>query len=296
MSSTINFTMPDDLINAARNRELILFIGAGLSKNISSDLPLGGQLIGQIAKVIGMDERILSIHTGGDYQILAEYLLHTDIYNIVIQELESAINNRMMSAASSRSHNLLVELETELIFTTNWDFWIEKAFSENNKHLNIIRKPSDLIDRVGSGINVYSNKNRQISHPTLIKYHGDFSDPSTLIFSIGSYLDRVIEESPYDIVLGNALLSKSVLFLGYSFSDLNLRLIWYKLLRHRRKIYETGGRREMPKSFIFATSQNPISEAWLKRIGIHTIHPDPDPRKTGVALEGLLDLLVEAQK
>jgi len=293
MSSTINFTIPQELKNYARQRDLILFIGAGFSKNISAELPLGGQLIGQIAKVIGMDERLLSAHTGGDYQILAEYLLHTDMYNIVIQELESAINNRILSVESSRAHNLLTELETELIFTTNWDFWIEKAFSENKKSLRVIRKPSDLIHRVSHSV---KNNSDNTQCPTLIKYHGDFSDPSTLVFSVGSYLDRVIEESPYDIVLGNALLSKSVLFLGYSFSDLNLRLIWYKLLRHRRKLYEAGGREEMPKSYIFAMWQNPISEAWLKRIGIHTIHPDPDPRKSGVSLESLLDLLVEAQK
>lgn len=61
--------MNDDLLNAYRNRKLILFVGAGVSANLN--IPDWSGLIAHIASELGYDPKIFS--TYGDYLTLAEY-------------------------------------------------------------------------------------------------------------------------------------------------------------------------------------------------------------------------------
>jgi hypothetical protein len=57
----------------------------------------------------------------------------------------------------------------------------------------------------------------------LIKFHGDMSVPSSLVFGARSYAERMkVEGHPLDIKLRADLLGKRLLFIGYSFSDENV--------------------------------------------------------------------------
>lgn len=63
----------------------------------------------------------------------------------------------------------------------------------------------------------------------IVKFHGDFDDESSIVLDETSYFQRLNYESPLDIKLSNDVLGNSVLFIGYSISDINIRLLFYRL-------------------------------------------------------------------
>ncbi|WP_374706729.1 SIR2 family protein [Paenibacillus sp. J2TS4] len=54
--------------------------------------------------------------------------------------------------------------------------------------------------------------------------------------------------------LRSDLIGRSILFMGYSFSDLNIRYIWYKLKNMMKTINDF----EKPKSFILLSESDKI--------------------------------------
>ena len=65
------------------------------------------------------------------------------------------------------------------------------------------------------------------------------------------------------------MLGKSILFIGYSLSDINVRILLYKL----DKLWKASNVREekRPSSYIFLPTPNPIQENILGKRGIKTI-------------------------
>ena len=63
----------------------------------------------------------------------------------------------------------------------------------------------------------------------IIKFHGDFDDDSSLVLTESSFFIALDFESPLDIKLRSDSLEKSLLFIGYSLSDINIRYMLYKL-------------------------------------------------------------------
>ncbi|MVB33562.1 Sir2 family NAD-dependent protein deacetylase, partial [Vibrio cholerae] len=88
---------------------------------------------------------------------------------------------------------------------------------------------------------------------------------------------RLEFESPLDIKLRADVLGKSVLFIGYSLADVNLRFLFYKLAK-LWKSNKCGG--TQPKSYVFTHRPNPVQEAILEQWGIKMItsHED-EPQK-----------------
>ena len=73
------------------------------------------------------------------------------------------------------------------------------------------------------------------------------------------------------------MLGNSVLFIGYSLNDLNIRLLFYKLTEMWDRATLTSAR---PKSYIFANRPNPVAEEVLRHWGIEMIDSEEDdPQK-----------------
>ena len=65
----------------------------------------------------------------------------------------------------------------------------------------------------------------------VVKLHGTFDDDGSLVLTETSYFDRLEFESPIDIKMRADILGKTLLFIGYSLSDINIRYMLYKLYR-----------------------------------------------------------------
>ena len=175
----------------------------------------------------------------------------------------------------SRIHQLIVELDFPLIYTTNYDRNLEVAFEAQGRSYVKIANARDLIALGEQGTQI-------------VKFHGDFDDDASLVLTESDYFSRLNFDSPLDVKLRADAMSRPVLFIGYSMQDLNIRLLLHRIWETwSRSAYES----HRPKSYVFLPRAGPAQEAVLSRWGITVIASDlTDPE---AALTTFLEELAE---
>lgn len=263
--------IPSELETAAREKLIVPFIGAGFSRALG--LPNWGELVSKIASDIGFDPEIAALY--GDYLQLAEYyFLQKGSIGPLRSDLEHVFNNPGIDVASSRAHMLLTELKCSSIYTTNWDNLIERAFDAKGLSINKI-------------VTVDHLKKADPHCTSIVKFHGDFTDDNSIVFTESSYFNRMDFESPLDIRLRSDMLSHTLLFIGYSLSDFNVRYMWFKL--QKLLASQKTVTRRLPYAYIVLTNANPIFEAICasREIGVLIL----DGKDTQAALIDTLEKL-----
>ncbi|MCP5473457.1 MAG: SIR2 family protein [Rhodanobacteraceae bacterium] len=293
----VHVDIPKDLVGAAARRRLLPFIGSGFSKNISAEFPDWKGVVDIAADILKFDRDLLRIH--GDYLQIAEYL---EVVNGGIGDLANKLvtlidDERMFDVGKSRPHLLLPYLDCESIFTTNWDRWIERAFDDQGWPYYRIRNTADLADPTlnrppASNVQIFGKVKfdaTRYNHPTrVVKLHGDLSDHSSLLIKESDYFRRMDFEDPLDIDLRSRIYGKSVIFIGYSFSDLNVRLMWSKLCR------VLANTKKPAQSFFLTAQRNPVMERLLSEQHINVVQLDP--MRIGENLTYLLECILDAQE
>lgn len=265
--------MHSKLKELIKKGDVILFVGSGISANLG--LPTWGELIGKLAEDLEYDKRIFSNY--GDSLALAEFY---QIEKQGMSELELWMKKNWNIAdekiKESKIHQLLIKLNFPIIYTTNYDHCLEKAFELSGKK---IKKIVDIDDLIGIKTNDLQ----------IIKFHGDIDKKGSLVLAEADYFDRLNFESPLDIKLRADMLGKSILFLGYSLTDINIRLLIYKL----DQLWLKGSQKNdiRPKLYIFLPNPNPIQEAIFKKRGIIPIIGEE--LKKDESMLSLLNQLVE---
>ena len=109
-----------------------------------------------------------------------------------------------------------------------------------------------------------------------------------IFFCIGLLITEWLSfESPLDLKLRADVLGSSVLFIGYSLSDINIRLLFYKL----SKMWSGQSLQSVrPKSYLFSHRPNPVDEEILRHRGIEMVISDDSSPATAlkVFLEDLI--------
>lgn len=248
--------VPEHLFESAKHKRMIPFIGAGFSASLK--LPTWSQLIDIVSKEIGMDPEVAKLY--GDFLQIAEYyhLTHSGIGELR-SRLDKLMNSDSIDVSKSQPHMLLPRLKCPAIYTTNWDHWIEKAFEAAGVPYRRIVTIQNILD---AAPNV----------PTIVKYHGDFTSDESLVFTETSYFRRLDFESPLDIRFRSDLLGRVVLFMGYSFTDVNVRYMWFRLTRMLQQMRVNG---KEPIAYIVQAKPNPIFERNCKERGIEIIQLNP---------------------
>jgi hypothetical protein len=240
-----------------RRGELILFVGAGMS--LSLGLPPWRALIEHMAKELGLDAE--SFQGKISYLTLAEYfrLQHGSI-GPLRSWMDREWHRGDISVKGSRAHELIATGNFRIIYTTNYDRWLENAFDQFGRPYVKIVSVADLA--------------RLDSESTqIIKFHGDFENDESIVLDESSYFRRLDFESPLDIKLRADILGRSVLFIGYSLADINIRYLFYKLSRLWQASVPGV---PQPVSYIFSTSHNAVQEAVLAQWGIRMISLERD--------------------
>jgi SIR2-like domain len=253
-----------ELKERIQNGTVMLFVGAGVSKSLG--LPDYQELIGHIAEELGYDPQIFA--TYGDYLTLGEYYLREKgSIGSLRSWMDRTWHNDGIDIAKSKIHELIVDINCSIIYTTNYDRWLERAFDHYDKKKYV--RISDASD-----LKLIQNGLTQI-----VKFHGDFDDDNSIVLTESSYFDRLNFESPLDIKLRADMLNRSVLFIGYSLTDINMRYLFYRF----EKLWDNLQRdNDKPKSYIFLSRPNPVLETVLKHRGIETIHSEEDDPTEGL--------------
>lgn len=266
--------MIEALIEAVRSRQVILFVGAGVSMNLG--LPSWSALIEEIATQLDYDPEVFMGH--GDFLSLAEYyeLRKTSIGSLR-SWMDRAWHKNESAVDASAVHQAIVDLKCPIIYTTNYDRWLEIAFERRQKRFTKIANVGDFT-KIEEGIS------------QIVKFHGDFDDDTSLVLTESSYFDRMNFESPLDIKFRSDSIGKTILFVGYRLSDINIRYLLYKLqCLWANSRFESA----RPKSFIFLQRPNPVQEAILEHRGILPVVSEHDDTGKGLA-EFLQRLVREA--
>lgn len=253
--------MIEELASAIKKKKAILFVGSGVSKNLG--LPDYSELINQMAEKLGHDPKTFNEWGNNDFLLLAEYYyLKKGSLGALRSWMDRMWHDAAISVGESDIYKIIMDLDFPIIYTTNFDRWLEYAHDYYEKEYIKIANVAD--------ISRTEQKKTQI-----IKFHGDFDDDSSIVLTESSYFNRLDFETSLDIKLRSDSLEKSILFIGYSLSDINIRYMLYKLHNQWK---ESPYEHLRPKSYIFLANPNPVKEAILKGRGIVPIvYENKDP-------------------
>jgi hypothetical protein len=247
-----------DLARAIANRQAILFVGAGASMGVG--LPSWENLITHMECELGIDSSVVG-RRQGSYQTLAEYYR---ISRGSLGPLRSWMDRNWVvskdKVAASALHRLIVELDFPAIYTTNYDRNLEVAFELHGKPYVKLANARDIA-RATPGVT------------QIVKFHGDFDDDGSLVLTETDYFDRLNFDSPLDVKFRADALGKAILFIGYSLSDMNIRLLLHRLWQTWSR---SGYERDRPRSFVFMARYNPVEEAVLAHWGITMLSADSE--------------------
>lgn len=266
--------MLENLARQIRDRKVVLFAGAGLSMPLG--LPSWGELMAHMARELGYDPDVL-VRPGADYLQIAEYY---KLQKNSIGQLRSWMDRHWSVSdeklLDSRAHNQIVDLDFPLIYTTNYDRHIERIFELRKKPFS---KVTSVLDVANAAADL----------PHIVKFHGDFDDDDSLVLTESDYFERLEFESPLDVKFRADVLGRSILFVGYSLADLNLRLLLFRL---QRTWANTRFAARRPNSYIVLLRPDPVQECVLESRGIRTIVPESSDAAS--ALPTFFDQLLEA--
>jgi hypothetical protein len=211
-------------------------------------MPFGGELAMTLASAANYPKALI----GGspDLALIASWAEH-------VQGTREYVNENLhkcfaVECNPGELHETIAGIDAaELFITTNYDDLLEKALAFRNPHLIVDRgsqghllvsaagKDPELVSRTGSRMYELLNdeKTQRPSRPVLFKMHGsvDKANPDNDCYLITEedYVDFLGRDKGYYIPpYVNALMQgKDFLFLGYSLSDWNVRVILRKLLK-----------------------------------------------------------------
>ncbi|WP_230483948.1 SIR2 family protein [Sphingomonas sp. Leaf21] len=188
-----------------------LFAGAGLSA------PAGfvdwRELLRDIA-----DELDLRIDWEHDLIAVAQFHLNKTKNR---HRLNQAIIDALSSTpAPTANHRRLARLPIRTWWTTNYDGLIERALEDAGKIVDVKSAVSQLANT------------RRGRDAVLYKMHGDVSRPDEAVVTRNDYERYALDRGPFVSALTGDLLSKTFLFVGFSFTDPNLEQVLARLRLH----------------------------------------------------------------
>ena len=258
-----------EYVNAIKTSRASVFIGSGLSRQAGYK---GWQdILEDVAQVIG-----LNVKKESDLISLAEYYVNAKKNRSKIDEAISEFFSCRYNP--TESHTILASLPIISYWTTNYDKLIERTFELQNLTYSVLTNDESFKKYI-------DGKNRIIH-----KLHGDVETPNEAVITKKDYEEFAYKHEILLAKLKGEMCSKSFLFLGYSFTDTDIRHIltrirlFYKgfpakthyciLEKIKRKTDDLGNYVEEEEDFIYRTTKQEHHILDLLSYGIQTILVD----------------------
>lgn len=185
-----------------------IFAGAGLS--VESGYVNWNELLRIPARRIGLD-----VDQEKDLVTLTQYICNEDGSK---QRIAEHIKNKFASCVQiNEKHRILARLPIKTYWTTNYDSLIEDALKECGKRPDVKKTVNDLST-------ILSKRDAVV-----YKMHGDINNPCDVVIAKEDYEMYDLKNKLFRINLQGDLISKTFLFIGFSFEDPNLEYVLSKI-------------------------------------------------------------------
>jgi hypothetical protein len=243
-------------LSALRDQTAAVFAGAGLS------IPVGmvdwRGLLRTIAEDIGLD-----VDREHDLIAVAQYHVNErGGRNRINQALITQFAER---AVLSDNHRLLAALPIHTYWTTNYDDLIERALREAHKRPDVKQTPENLAITLPQ------------RDAVVYKIHGDVAHADKAVITRDDYEAFNETRQLFSIALQGDLVSKTFLFIGFSFNDPNLHYVLGRIRvllgTNRREHYcllrkVARGDFQDDADFHYAVARQELQVRDLRRYGI----------------------------
>lgn len=238
-----------------------VFVGAGLSVGAGFvDWPT---LLDPVAKELGLDSKKEQDHLVA----LAQYHVNQNRDN------RSELHRRLLDEfpaqkTPSDNHRILARLPIPVFWTTNYDRLIERSLEDAGKIPDVKYTKSQL---------AFTKPRRDA---VVYKMHGDVEHPDQAVITKDDYERYATDRAPFVTALSGDLVSRTFLFLGFSFKDPNLDYVLARIRIHM----ERNGRRhycvmrkaqkvdfDSLEDYSYASVKQQLAIEDLKRFNIKTL-------------------------
>ncbi|MBB3059272.1 SIR2 family protein [Microbulbifer rhizosphaerae] len=196
-----------------------IFAGAGLSS--SAGYVNWRELLRPLANELSLD-----IDEEQDLVGVAQFYLNENGRNRISQQLMDEIAT---AKQPTENHEILSRLPIKTYWTTNYDKLIEKSLESVGK----------IVDVKYTNNHLATTKRKRDS--IVYKMHGDIDHPDIAVLTKDDYEKYPLKMKPYITALSGDLVSKTFLFVGFSFTDPNLDYIMSRVKayfeEHQRQHY-----------------------------------------------------------
>ena len=246
---------------ALQNGNAAIFAGAGLSREYG--YVNWKELLRNVAEEIYLD-----VDKEFDLVDVAQYYFNqygrNAINNLILNEFITKVSN-------NSSLDILSRLPIDTFWTTNYDQLIETKLSEYGKKVDIKKSIDNLSTTLlNSDVTVY-------------KMHGDYQNPNSCVLTRDDYDKYMDNNSLFITALLGHLVSKTFLFIGFSFNDPNLKYILSRIKnlldQNSRKHYcflekinpNLSHYKHNPNDYEYDCNKQALRMQDLKRYGIETV-------------------------
>ena len=213
-----------EIRKARDNNKLVIFVGAGISKN--SNLPSWSELVKELAEKIQYVPYIKNKETykfsTDEYLKIPQYAFDKDP-----DDYYQTLTNILKVPTKSNSLNeMIIKLLPNHIITTNYDKLIENTDDLNNIQYKVVSSDKDLLISQGDHY--------------IIKMHGDVEDLYNIVLKENDYLNYTNNHILIETFIKSLLVDHTFLFVGYSLNDYNLKQImsWIDYLSSKELVSE----------------------------------------------------------
>lgn len=251
-----------EYILAIQTGTAAIFAGAGIGR--ISGFVNWKELLSNIAHNIGLD-----VNKESDLVAIAQYYVNKMGSRAGINSL--ILNSFVHNAEPNPLVSILTKLPIDTYWTTNYDRLLENSFTEQNRICDVKTSPNS--------ISITSQK----ADVVLYKMHGDYEQAEKCVLTKDDYEIYDRARHIFITTLQAHLITKTFLFVGFSFDDPNLnyilsriRLLLSENVRTHYCFFEKLKRFKHEKSsdFAYRKTKQELRIEDLKRYGICAVLVD----------------------
>lgn len=268
----------DELAEIIRDRDLILYAGAGLSAQAeTTDGEHPPTWLPFLRRAINwcLNKRVISSQDARSMLRAIDAGVHQEVSDSLFEELdERRLLQRCFDevlyaheAEISPVHVAIAKIGFRAFLTGNFEDLLEVGY--HVVHRRALRR---FYESTADGA-ITSLKNGE---PFLLKVHGDLSNPKSVILGKSKFNQVLHSNSRYEQILVTIFSQYSVLFLGSSGLDEHLEQVLTKVA------HVTGTLRHHWLLVPERTVPDVMADYMLRKLGIQVVEFEKDPRYSGM--------------